>query len=184
MARSETRSGSGSAQQQFQADMNRATLAQGANAKERKGMQYTAGQAAEVTGKNIATITRAIKSGKITAHKDSSGAWRIDAAELHRVFPVRAQDLRKTEKQTDARPVQWSSNDQTAALNEELATLRERAAVQYELLEERAGQILDLKEDRDRWRQQATNLLADQRPQLPLESKATSRRRWWSLLWR
>lgn len=36
-------------------------------------MQYTAGQAAEATGKNIATITRAIKSGKISASKDDSG---------------------------------------------------------------------------------------------------------------
>lgn len=33
----------------------------------------------------------------------------------------------------------------------------------------------DLKEDRDRWRQQATSLLIDQRPNIPVRTK------WW--LW-
>lgn len=139
-------------------------------------MQYTAGQAAEATGKNIATITRAIKSGKISANKDASGAWRIDASELYRVFPLRAQVLRKPQMQSDARPVQEQNKSQIAALEQELAALRERIAAQSELLEERAGQISDLKEDRDRWRQQATNLLSNS------GSAATSKhesRRWW-----
>lgn len=128
-----------------------------------RGMQYTAGQAAQATGKNIATITRAIKSGKISAQKDESGAWRIDASELHRMFPLDTQDLRKQKMQSDARPVQEQSKSQTAVLELELAALRERVAAQSELLEERAGQITDLKEDRDRWRHQATNLLAENR---------------------
>ena len=77
-------------------------------------MQYTAGQAAQATGKNIATITRAIKSGKISAKKDESGAWRIDASELHRMFPLDTQDLRKQKMQSDARPAQEQSKSQTA----------------------------------------------------------------------
>jgi len=52
--------------------------------------------------------------------------------------------------QSDARPVQEQGKSQTAAWEQELATLRERAASQSELLEKRAGQISDLKEDRDR----------------------------------
>jgi len=124
-------------------------------------MQYTAGQAAEATGKNIATITRAIKSGKISAQKDASGAWRIDASELHRVFPLRAQDLRKPEMQSDARHLQEQSKSQTVALEQELAALRERVTAQSQLLEERACQISDLKEDRDRWRQHATNFITN-----------------------
>lgn len=157
--------------------MIRATLAQDVNAKERKGMQYTAGQAAEATGKNITTITRAIKSGKISAQKDVSGAWRIDASELHRMFPLDAQDLRKPQMQSDARPSQEQSKSQTFALEQELATLRERVEAQSKLLEERAGQISDLKEDRDRWRQQATNLFAN-----PSAVQRNSRsRRWWQL---
>lgn len=141
-------------------------------------MQYTAGQAAEATGKNIATITRAIKSGKISANKDASGAWRIDASELHRIFPLRSQDLRKPQMQSDASLLQEQSKNQTAALEQELATLRERAAAQSELLEERASQIADLKEDRDRWRQQAANLLVDLQL-TPIQPPKRRNRRFW-----
>lgn len=141
-------------------------------------MQYTAGQAAQATGKNIATITRAIKSGKISAQKDASGAWRIDASELHRVFPMSAQDLRKPQMQIDARLLQEQSNSQTAALEQELTALRERVTAQSGLLDERAGQISDLKEDRDRWRQQATNLLTDLHSMSTL-NKNSKRKRWW-----
>lgn len=142
-------------------------------------MQYTAGQAAQATGKNIATITRAIKSGKISAQKDVAGAWRIDASELHRVFPLSAQDLRKTKMQSDASPLQEQSKSQMAALEEELAALRERAAAQSELLQERANQIVDLKEDRDHWRHQATNLLVNSQSQPIL--KLPQKKSWWRI---
>lgn len=143
-----------------------------------RGMQYTAGQAAQATGKNIATITRAIKSGKISAQKDVSGAWRIDVSELHRAFPLNVQDLRKPEMQSDARPLQEQSKSQTAALEQELGALRERVAAQSELLEERAGQISDLKEDRDRWRQQATNLLEDKKSTSKISTDKKRYRLW------
>lgn len=139
-------------------------------------MQYTAGQAAQATGKNIATITRAIKSGKISAQKDASGAWRIDASELHRMFPLNAQDLRNPQMQSDASPLQEQSKSQAVALEQELAALRERVAAQSELLGERASQISDLKEDRDRWRQQATSLIGGLRPVPKVELKS---HRWW-----
>ena len=54
-------------------------------------MKYTLSQAATATGKNKATIQRAIKSGKISAGKNSSGAYEIDPSELHRVYPATAQ---------------------------------------------------------------------------------------------
>lgn len=140
-------------------------------------MQYTAGQAAQATGKNIATITRAIKSGKISAQKDAFGAWRIDASELHRIFPLHSQDLRKSQMHSGATPVQEQSKSQTAALEQELAALRERVAAQSELLEERAGQISDLREDRDRWRQQAINILSN----FQSNKENPSKRRLWGL---
>lgn len=144
-------------------------------------MQYTAGQAAEVTGKNISTITRAVKSGKISAHKDTSGAWRIDASELHRVFPLRKRNLRKHATQEDIPDPEKSDIAQTVGLYEELAALRERVAAQSELLEDKISQISDLKEDRDRWRQQATSLLTDLRYKPDIIKKAHPRfARWWN----
>jgi len=137
-------------------------------------MQYTAGQAAEATGKNIATITRAIKSGKISAKKDFSGAWRIDPSELSRVYPLRADVLRNDGENPSAQVASMESK----SLMEELAVLRERASAQSALLEERSKLIEDLKEDRDRWRQQACNLLADLRDD-PIRSQGSKRWSWW-----
>jgi len=57
-----------------------------------RGMRYTmklsASQAAQEVGKSVPTITRAIKSGKLSAHKLESGGYEIDPAELFRVFPA------------------------------------------------------------------------------------------------
>ena len=69
------------------------------------------------------------------------------------MLPLGAQNLREPEMQSHASPLQEQSKSQTAALEQELTRLRERLAAQSELLEERADQISDLREDRDRWRQ-------------------------------
>jgi hypothetical protein len=126
-------------------------------------MQYSANQASEVTGKSTATITRAIKAGKISAKKDDAGTWQIDAAELNRVFPLQMQSIEKPQNAKDEKDVQRVKTEEDNTLREELAALRERAKAQEVLLDERAEQISDLKEDRDRWRSQATGLLSDLR---------------------
>lgn len=146
-------------------------------------MQYTAGQAAEATGKNIATITRAIKSGKISALKDESGAWRIDPAELHRVFPMNAQNLRKPEMQEDATPAQGAQTPmQDNVLQVELATLRERIRAQDEILADRAETIADLRARLDQEgeeRRKLAAVLTDQtRPAAPT-LPAPAPRPWW-----
>ena len=113
-------------------------------------MQYSANQAAELTGKNVATITRAIKSGKISATKDQSGAWKIDGVELSRVFPLRTQSLQTPDMQNGANPTQSPNKLEDNALREELATLRERVKADSRLLEERANHIGDLQKRLDR----------------------------------
>lgn len=150
-------------------------------------MQYTAGEAAKATGKNIATITRAIKSGKISASKDTSGAWRIEPSELHRVFPALAQVLRNSEMQQDAIPTQDQESSSTKALEEELAVLRERVRSQDQLLADRADQIADLRTRLDREgeeRRKLAAILTDQRPRSvevsPAEPVSPSlSRSWW-----
>jgi excisionase family DNA binding protein len=49
-------------------------------------MFYTVGTAAKATGKSKPTITRAINKGQISAIRQEDGSYRIDPAELHRVF--------------------------------------------------------------------------------------------------
>ena len=51
-------------------------------------MMLTLTQAAKATGKSKSTLLRAIKTGRISASKDEVGVFVIDAAELHRVFPL------------------------------------------------------------------------------------------------
>ncbi len=121
-------------------------------------MRYTLNEAAQATGKRKTTIHRALKSGKISAVKRDNGAYAIEPAELHRVFPpVPAERNEERSKQND---VEHLHNDQ-GMLRIQLETIeRERERERQQLQET----ISDLREDRDRWRQQATALLEDKRP--------------------
>jgi len=118
-------------------------------------------QATQATGKSKPTILRAINSGKISAAKDeASGAWKIDPAELHRVFPPGSGEPERagSVKLSDA------AND-VSGLRRELAILTTERERERALLE---GTIADLREDRDRWRTQAEKLLlTDQRAKPP-----------------
>lgn len=148
-------------------------------------MQYTAGNAAKATGRNIATITRAIKSGKISASKDASGAWQIDPSELHRVFPALAQGLQKSKMQEDAMPMQDGKPSEDRTLLDEIATLRERVRSQDQLLADKADQIADLRTRLDlegEERRKLAAILTDQRGAAVSENRdtaTTQRRAWW-----
>ena len=104
-------------------------------------------QAAKLTGKSKSTINRAIKAGKLSATRHEDGTYSIDPAEVARAFDV--EPLGGT-KRRDADP------DGTRLL--------ERIAALEAMLDREREISDDLKEDRDRWRQQATALLTDQRP--------------------
>jgi hypothetical protein len=52
-------------------------------------VRYSVSQAAKAVGKSKATLHRAIQAGRISVvHDDATGALRVDAAELYRVFPT------------------------------------------------------------------------------------------------
>jgi len=115
---------------------------------------YTLGEAAKATGKSKAAISKAIKSGRISASKQTDGVYKIDPSELHRVYP----------------PVSINSEpepqDNTVVSTENALLIRElqiRLEVAEQRLAESDSRIADIKEERDRWRQQAQALLTDQR---------------------
>ena len=113
-------------------------------------------QAAKLTGKSKSTINRAIKTGKISAARHEDGSYSIDPAELSRAFNMEPPE---GVKRRDAEPDETRLLERIEALETMLSREREMSA--------------DLKEDRDRWRQQATALLTDQRPITSI------RARWW-----
>lgn len=118
-------------------------------------MVYTLGEAAKATGMSKATISKAIKNGRISALKDETGTFKIDPSELHRVYPPTAySEQKETPTNTHA------SSDIDGTIRE----LQARLEAAHERLSDKETVIADLREDRDRWRQQASALLSDQRP--------------------
>jgi hypothetical protein len=118
-------------------------------------MVYTLGEAAKATGKSKATISKAIKSGRISAKKGDTGAFAIDPSELHRVYPL------TVEGEQEETPKNIEANTQSDGLIRELQARLEAA---QERVSDKEAVISDLREDRDKWRQQATALLEDKRP--------------------
>ena len=134
-------------------------------------MKYTLSQAAEATGKNKATIQRAIKSGKISAPKNSSGAYEIDPAELHRVFDATtqrvAQHQNATTRNTGAtgkNPPDNSALQRIAELEKELAVTEERKNGLEGQLHHLSETVDDLRKRLDQSEGRVTALLSDQRP--------------------
>ena len=118
-------------------------------------MSYTLGTAAKATGKDRSTISRAIKKGKVSAKKDENGQWDIDPVELHRVYPAIQQD-NSERNSNNATPDNNELLLKVAELKGQLEAVNEREKLKDQMLAE-------VREDRDKWRQQATALLTDQR---------------------
>ena len=130
-------------------------------------MKYTAGEAAKAVGVSTATISRALKSGKISGSKDESGAWQIDPSELYRVYQdIASQEPVSTPTQSHATP------NERNALQGEMDVLRERL---------RAAETMQAaaEADRDAWRDQAERLAkALPAPTTPKPYISRSRWRW------
>lgn len=140
-------------------------------------MKYTAGQAAQAANVSTATITRAIKSGKISAVKDHAGAWQIEPVELHRVFHIeRPEKESATQMKADAIPLQDST------LLTEVEVLRAQLNASETLNAERADQIQYLRaqvETEAAERRRAQAILADLRLGPADPAPPARRRAWW-----
>jgi hypothetical protein len=102
---------------------------------------YTLAQAAQACGVNRSTVLRAIKSGKVSGHRDANGAWQIEPSELHRIYPV-------AEVRSDAAP-QHAQADAELKVRAELAELR---------LADLKIALDEAREDMKRWREIAERL--------------------------
>ena len=85
----------------------------------------TLGQAAKETGLSKTAISRAVKSGRLSATKNEQGEYQIDPSELFRVYPVAANVDSEQERQ--ATPKDNSGlQGQVELLREIVDDLRER----------------------------------------------------------
>lgn len=92
--------------------------------------------------------------------------YQIEPAELNRVYPFNVDENRDRTPQTP---------EETPDKGLSVRELQVRLEAAQERLSDKEALIVDLREDRDRWRQQATALLADQRT-LPLPDQPPAQR--------
>ena len=122
----------------------------------------TLGEAAKQAGISKSTLSRAIKSGRVSAFRTDDGAFSIDPAELFRVYPP--QHATHVGNGSMTRGATPSATDATPAENAALKAEIEGLKAQLSLMKEHAD---DLKSQRDGWQKQAEaaqRLLSDHRP--------------------
>jgi hypothetical protein len=120
-------------------------------------------EAGKLTGLHKVSILRAIRKGKISADKDEHGEWRLQPAELFRVYPpLPEQRNGNGEEQQYAAPL-------TAALEAEISALKQVNQILRE-------QVDDMRGQRDKWEEAAQTALR----QLPAP-KAPIRVWWWPI---
>ena len=112
-------------------------------------MAYTLGQAALAVGKSKATLSKAIKTGKISATKLDNGSYSIEAAELHRVYEINTKTANSEQTETDKDAVVNTQKDN------EIELLKVK-------LESAQQRITDLEQDKDWLQAQTTRLLTVQ----------------------
>lgn len=137
-------------------------------------MKLSASQAAKETGKSIPTITRAIKSGKLSAHKTETGGFEIDPAELFRVFD------RVTETANDTPPkLGHETPNDNGVLQAKLEAKDEQIAL---LMSERDDLRRRLDQEAEERRKLTARLLTYQ-PENPVSAPAVALEKrkpsWW-----
>jgi hypothetical protein len=120
-------------------------------------MSMSLSEAAAAVGMYKSSVLRGIKAGKISATKDEHGEWRIEPAELHRVYPPVARN--------------GAGNGADAP---DSATLALRAELAEQRLADLKTALEEAREDLCRWR--------DMAERLSLPKPAEPRAWWWRRL--
>ena len=106
-------------------------------------MQFSLSQAAKETGKGKSSIHRAIKSGRLSAHRHDDGTYSIDASELFRAFPPTPPEpvQERTQEPDQERPVTPTATEEVLRVRVEMLTAQ---------LEREQDTVADLRRRLDR----------------------------------
>ena len=108
-------------------------------------------RAAALSGKSKSTIQRAMNDGRLSYELDLNGRRVIDVSEIERVYGL---------KQKPAKPSKPVHSDlEKASTMIEMERLKMRVKMIEEQLDMAKTQIEDLKEQRDQWQKQASQVL-------------------------
>jgi excisionase family DNA binding protein len=113
----------------------------------------TLGEAARAAGISKPSVSKAIKEGRLSAERQGDGSYRIQPAELFRVYPPQPARNRLTNGTFDGR----ETPPFNPLITEEVVRLRERVTL--------------LETERERERQALTDQIADLRRRLDLEGE-------------
>ena len=125
-------------------------------------MFFTLNQAAKETGKSKGTISKYIKSGKLSyVSKDETG-YKIDPSELFRVFPKQTQET-DTNEQLETLEKHIETSSEHKALEREIELLRERLNDKDDVIKDLRNRLDTETEER----RKLTLMLTDDRPKSP-----------------
>src|SRR3954465_5397358 len=130
-------------------------------------------------GVSRSSILRAIQSGRMSAPRKDDGGYAIDPAELFRVFPPKGTDVGQGDMSGDADRGQTVPPTSEAAdhLSARFASLEAEVQALKELVRRLDLDKVDLKSDRDAWKNQAES--AQRLLTVSKEASAEQRRGWW-----
>ena len=121
-------------------------------------MGLTLGEASKQTGKSKATLSRAVKNGRISAHKQEDGSFSIEPSELFRVYKRVYGETLTTAQNTADETIRNPTS--TPEKDIEIATLRAELSAARNKIDDLKRQADEIREDRDAWKHQANRLLA------------------------
>lgn len=108
-------------------------------------------QAADLVGKSKGTLSKALKSGKLSYAEKTANGYLIELSELYRVFPAKPSEVVSGSRS--------ETPDETAKA--EADALRRELAMVKQSADDLRGVVDDLRADRDAWRDQAQRLLLE-----------------------
>ena len=132
-------------------------------------MEMSLSAAARASGLSKSTLSRAIKSGRLSARRSEGGSgWIVDAAELFRAYPARA--ARPDAPHDEAQPASWRATQLPGEGHDEgrgAVTLLEQAlAYERAALEREREVTADLRQRLDRSDERVRALLGQAAPTL------------------
>ena len=113
-------------------------------------MELTLAEAAKTVKRSKQALAVAIQKGRLSASKDANGQWRIDSAELFRVYSV----VNQTIEESGRCLVGLAATD-----NGEVRELRGKIEALETLRRADQARADELREERDAWRRQAEALM-------------------------
>ncbi len=131
-------------------------------------------EASQRVGKSKPTVLRAIQAGKISASRDEpTGEWRIEPAELFRVYPPVSEGTSATVQEDDDETSRNISKGERNALNFGDTHTDARTAAELEALKR---ELEREKEERARERRQQEETIADLRTRLDASEEERRRK--------